>query len=435
MSRLGFAFLVVATVGACDPATLKHTPDAAKQIDGAPDAPAHGPAQVTVYDPSNPAVPVVGVPVVFIEADGTVVGRPVTDTAGIATSSVHANATATAVIPQNGETTMMTVTGVQPGDHIILGNSFSTSSGSAAFTVTYPAYSGATGYYVVGPCGYYGTTALSYAMTVYDYCKQSTMDIVIIAYNSSGPIAYLEKPNVAYVAGGSASVSGTYLLPGTFNASYTNIDASLNTTNSFDYTRYTPAVDGFGTGNTGTPANGMLNLSGQAFNTQSSSVQTRITKGNNVGFVVQGMAGNATSYSMDVGATLLPFVGPVTPDFANHKLAVTVDTTGTSNDPVDLSYLLFSYNRPNGSAGTLQFRWYVLGNQAGDVTLPQLPIEVGDVMPQPTDNYTNVFVVLLESSALTWDMVRSAPFDTISGLQQIDTTTRIRESAYQPRGT
>jgi hypothetical protein len=415
---------------------LKHTPDAAKQIDGAPDAPAKGPVQVTVYDPNNTAVPEVGVPVVFIEADGTVVGRPVTDTAGIATSEVHANATVTGVIPgTNGnETVMMTVTDVQPGDHIILGNSITSTSGSSTFTVSFPAYSGATGYYVVGPCSYTSTTALSIALNIYDYCKQSTMDILIIPYNAQAlPIAYLEKPNVAYTPGGSTSVSGTYLLPGTFTAQYTNIDASITALN---YTRYTPALEGYGTGASGTPANGMLTLSGQAFNAQSSTVQTRVSRGNNIQIVVQNMAGNATSYSMDGAATLLPWVGPVTPDFANHKLAVTVDTTGTSNDPLDLSYMMFNYSRTNGSAGTLPFRWYVLGHAAGDVTLPQLPIEVGDVMPQTTDTMGQVFVVLLESSSLTWDMVRAAPFDVISGLQTVpDTTTRLRESAYQPRGT
>ncbi len=427
----------VAAIGACDPATLKHTPDAAKQSDAAPDAPPpHGPVQVTVYDPNSQGTVVVGVPVVFIEADGTVVGRPLTDSTGVATSDVHANATATAVIAgaAGNPTTLMTVVGVQPNDKIILGNSVNSGSTmDGTFTINYPTYSGATSYNVVGPCGNYNAgNVTSYALTIYSNCKQSAMDILVVANNASNqPIAYLEKPNVPYTAGGSTFVSGTYLLPGTFNASYTNVDASIP---NLSFNRQVPAgYAGYNSSTSGAPANGTVSLSGPAFNAQTSSVLTRIIRSSQQNIVYQNMAGNATTYAMDVGATLLPWIGPVTADFANGKVMVPVDTTGTTNDPLDLFYLMFNYGRPDGSGGNLSFRWYVIGQQPGDVTLPALPAEVGDVMPQATDTAGTTISVLVESTNLTWDQVRAAPFDEIATLgAPTDTTTRLRESAFFP---
>jgi len=434
MSRLGFAFMLVAAVGACDPATLKHTPDAAKQIDGPPDAPAHGPVQVTVYDFNNGGVVMAGVPVVFIEADGHLVGRPVTDTNGIATADVHFGATATAVMPASAGATMMTIVDLHPGDHINIGPSTAFSgTQDGTFTVSYPSYSGATYYDVVGPCGYYSAgTALSYVMTIDTNCKQATMDILVVANNASGPIAYLEKPNVAYTSGGSVFVSGTYLLPATFNANYTNVDASIT---GLTFTRYVPAMNGFTTVNSGTPANGTLSLSSLALNGQSSRVETRANKPNATNYVYQNMAGNVTTYALDVGATLLPWLGMPTVDFTTNKVTVPVDTTGTSSDKPDVFVASVGYSRSNGSGGTNTYRWFVIAPQPADVTLPTLPVEVGDVMPQATDTAGSTLSIMLDQSNTTWDDARVNAVDFVDNYYLVnDTTTQIRQSTFSPIG-
>lgn len=420
---------------ACDPATLKHTPDAAKQIDGAPDAPNHGLVTVTVYDLNNGGAVVTGVPVVFIEADGTVAAKPITDTLGIVTADVHPGATATAVIAVQGQaTTMMTVADIQPGDHINLGPVAPfTSTTDGTFTVSYPAYSGATYYDVVGPCSYYSAgSATSYTMTIDTYCKQSAMDIIIVANNASGPIAYLEKPNVAYTAGGSTFVNGSYLLPATFNANYTNVDAAIT---GITFDRTVPALNGFVTVTSGTPANGTLSLSSLAINGQSSRVQTRATKPSANNYVYQNMLGNATSYSLDMGATLLPWLTMPVVDFANEKVMAAVDTTGTSADKPDVFVLSFSYSRSDGSGGTLSYRWFVIAPDAGEVTLPALPADVGDVMPQATDTVGSLFSVMLDTSTTTWNDARVNAVDFVDNVQLTnDTTTQIRQSVYQPLG-
>ena len=424
--------MLVAAVGACDPATLKHTPDATKQIDGAPDAPNHGPVTVTVYDLNNGGGVLTGVPVVFIEADGTVVGKPVTDTLGIVTADVHPGASATAVITAQGGSTMMTVVGIQPGDHINLGPAApTTSTTDGTFTVNYPSYSGATYYDVVGPCGYFSNgTSLTYAMTITSDCKQSAMDILVVANNASGPIAYLEKPNVAYTAGGSVFVGGTYLLPATFSANYTNVDASVT---GISFTRYVPAQRGFTTVNSGTPANGTLSLNSLALNAQSSRVVTRATRPNENNYVYQNMTGNGTSYSMDMSATLLPWLNMPTVDLANHKVMIPVETAGTTSDKPDVFVTSFGYSRTNGSAGTTQYRWFVIAPEPADITLPELPADVGDVMPQATDTLGTVIAVMDDTSTTTWNDARVNAVDFVDNLQSVnDTTTQIRQSFYQP---
>jgi len=433
MSRLGSVFLLMAAVGACDPATLRHTPDATKPIDGAPDAPNHGPVTVTLFDPSTPGTLVPNSPVVFIEADGTVAAKSTTDAVGIAKGDVHANATVTAIIIAQGTTTMMTVEGVQPGDNILLGPSqVPPPNNAGTFTVSWPAYSGAASYNLVGPCDYPNVgNVTTYAMTVNDSCKQSTMDLIVVANNSANQaIAYLEKPNVAYTNGGSTFISGTFLPPGTFNSTYSNVDAGVT---GISFTRYAPANTGYVSVASGTPANGTLSLTGLELNAQTSSVQTHVGKPMLSQDVYQNMPGNALTYTMDVGATLLPWIGPAMVDVANQKVTVTVDTTGTTNDKPDLFFTSFAYTRSNGSAGSTSFRWIVFAQDIGDVALPKIPADVADVMPQATDTAGTPIVVAFDSSApdVTWDAARAAPFDfTIANNfpTRVDTTTRTRVS-------
>lgn len=413
----------------CDPVVDKHTPDAAPGIDAAPDAPSHGMVSVKVYDPNGAGTVVVGVPVVFIEADGTLVGHPTTDSNGVATADVHANASATSVVTTQGETQMTTIVGLQPSDNIIMGTSLA-SSQDGTFAVSYPAMPGASSYEVVGPCGSYSGNGSAVTLTIYTYCKTATMDLIVVAEDQSGnPIGSIEKPNVAYTAGGTTAITGGYQAISTFNAGYTNVDPGIT---NISMNRTVPSNIGYGRGTSGTPANGSLQLSITDITGQTASVLSRATKDMSIDLLFDNIAGNTLTYSMDVGASLLPWISSVTPDLAAKKITVVTDTTGTTNDKPDLFYESLSYSRTDGNGNTTNYYWNIVGPTVGDVTLPALPPEIGDVLPKSTDSLGSSFTVELEMSTLTWDMIRPVVFDTLQTLGGAG-SGKIRESAYQPR--
>ena len=120
----------------------------------------------------------------------------------------------------------------------------------------------------------------------------------------------------------------------------------------------------------------------------------------------QKIPGNGLTYGMDVGMTLLPFIGNPTFDAASQKIMVPIDTVGTTTDAPDLFYADVTYRRTVNSV-TTTYAWIVFGPAPGDVTLPALPAEVGDVMPQATDTITGSFAGMLESDAVAgWDAAR-----------------------------
>ena len=328
MARLGMALLLAALFGACDPAKLRHTPDATQVvIDGPPDAVPHGPVTVKVYDPNSPGTIVVGIPVVFVDPDGTVVGRPVTDASGVATADVHFGASATSVIAMSNDTSMTTIVGLQPGDNIILNQSQATGM-NGTFTASYPTYPGATYYYLYGPCGS-SSGANQSTLTMYPYCTQSTMDLIVVAYDSGfNPLAFLEKQGVSYTSGGTTAITGTYSGTSTFNVSYTNVDPAI--TNIY-MNRTVPANNGFGQGQSGVPMSGALALSTRTIQGQTASVQTQVTKGQYSNIVIQNISGNALTYGLDVGGSLLPWLGPVNFDLANKKAFIPTDKIGRAH--------------------------------------------------------------------------------------------------------
>jgi hypothetical protein len=405
--------LLLTLIAACDP-VVAHTPDAG--ADATPDAPTHGMVRVQIYDPHPTGAVVTGVPVVFIEADGTQVGHPTTDSQGYASADVHAGASATVVITTQGSTQMTTLLGLKPGDDIILGPRRGTPTDAGTFTVSWPSYGGGVGqYYVYGPCGgtNTGPSALQATLSMKSDCKQDTMDLLLIAEDSNGnPLGYLTKTGVAFAAGGSTALTGSYDSVSSFTASYTNIPPNVT---SIDYSRNMPDGYGFSRGSSGSPMSGTFSTSVPAPQGSKAQVTTDINNsasGAEQTFVF-GIQGNALTYGMDVGATALPWLGKPMLDAANHRITVSVDPTGTSNDKPDAFFAQTSYSRTvNGTAQS--FAWLLLSATPGDVTMPTLPPEVGDVMPKADDTVGFTAAAMVESDAIDgYDTIRQDIYLTV----------------------
>jgi hypothetical protein len=319
------------------------------------------------------------------------------------------------VITTQGSTQMTTLLGLKPGDDIILGPRRGTPTGAGNFTVSFATYPGATNYTVYGPCGGTNSTASPVVLPMQSDCKQDTMDLFVVAYDANGnPLASLTKTGVTFAAGGSTAITGTYQGVSNFTASYTNVPAVVTEIN---YTRQLPDDFGFTRGGGGAPSGGTYSSSAPAVQGQAAIVLTSISTASGAEQTLQqSIQGNALTYGRDVGATLLPWLGSPMVDFASHKVTVAVDPTGTSGDLPDVFAVQTSYSRTVDQT-TQRFGWIALGPTPGDIVLPTMPPEVGDVMPKDGDILQTALAISLESDAIdSYDTIRQDIFSTIQGV-------------------
>jgi hypothetical protein len=353
---------------------------------------------VTVLDPQSGA-PVSGVPVVFTDAGGSTLGHPTTDSSGKASQAMPAGGSITAVLPSGTNAyQMQTVLGVKAGDAITL-NLAPVDNTAANYTVSLSPYAGADHYYVYGPCGQQLTSTTSTTLMFNAYCEVAQMDLIAIAYNAAGnPLAYVNKSGVAYSAGGSTTMPASWQGFATFTATATNLTSDV--TSAF-VARYWPDEFGYSAGNSATI--GGTSASASLSGPTSAMAVVETTLGNGSGSIQrirQRNSGASTAYNLDVGNNELAWVGPPTLDLATGIIKTPV--TGSSHGTVDIFAANVHYARTVGTTST-SYYWTVYAPDVGDITLPTLPPEVGDVGPKAGD--TQPF----------GNSAQLADFDTVSG--------------------
>ena len=147
-----------------------------------------------------------GVTVVAIQPNGDVVVG-VSDAAGHATlRDIQANATVYAGYPESdaATTTLVTMFGVKPGDHLVFGEKYAglwDAHGTAGtLTVNLPTYPGAGSYEVATGCSSVpGPSPISVPIAA--RCQTPTSTFASIAYNFETPIATSYAANVPYTPG------------------------------------------------------------------------------------------------------------------------------------------------------------------------------------------------------------------------------------------
>ena len=88
-----------------------------------------------------------------------------------------------------------------------------------------------------------------------------------------------------------------------------------------------------------------------------------------------------------------------------------------------------SYSRTVNQT-TQRYAWIALGPTPGDIVLPTLPPEVGDVMPKDGDTLESTLAISLESDAIdSYDTIRQDIYTTVQSvtIPIHPMTTRTRE--------
>jgi hypothetical protein len=409
--RLASFLLLCVGCGSVNP--TGHLPDAPPGGgDAGVDAVTRGTVRVTVLDPSSSGAPAVGANVVFLDPDGTLVKRVATDTAGKAEADVLPGASVTSIIFVNTQYRLLTVLGAKPGDDLVLGTKNADSSTAGTFTVSYPVLAGATSYGISSPCGtaFFSPPATGgppapAQLTLFNSCKLDTMEIVVVPQGANGALNSIAKPGVAFMAGGSTTVTGNYQGLRTLTASYTNINPIIT---GLNMSRGIP--DGFGFVDTQSMASPGATLALSSTGPQASTGQLLTVVGTATGSsqrVRQSISGTAATYGLDLGATLLPWIGSPTYDAASGKLVVPTDTTGTSAAKPDLFRIVASYVRTDGNM-TTGFSWTLFGPDATDIVLPTLPAELGNLAPTAADTVTVTSAQMFDADSVTsYDQIRS----------------------------
>ena len=399
---------VLLTLAACGKSSsLADAPviDGAHAADAAPPVDADQHVVVTVYDLYKGTL-APGVTVAFIEANGTTTAEVMTDANGVASALVQPGASVTAAY--TAVDSLVTVVGVQPGDHITI-NPYGPITGVkvGTFHVVVPDQ-GDTSYVAAGPCGVTAPVASAGTgmATTIDLeidadCQESTMDLVVEGLASDGSAAgWVHLAGVAYTDGGMATMPSTgwspMLAP---TATFTNVPADVT---SARFNDWVPDENGFTVGfaTTATPTT-TINLN---------SLPGAATVQLYSGFAGNGsqrdlydvVAGNTTTHTVDASTELLPEVSAPTLDIATGAVHVAMSAAPTGA----AQYTDLNYTRTVGTTQT-SFYWGFLSAPTTDFTLPPLPSDLAILAPTAGDTIDFTDAGVNDATTITtWDEAR-----------------------------
>jgi len=208
------------------------------------------------------------------------------------------------------------------------------------------------------------------------------------------------------VSAGAVSLTGTWQTLQNYTANLTNIPAPASYVYHY---RRVPDSAGFYSMSQGPISGATISLSSTVPVGSSAVAQTYLQRSTDSAQQTfsQVIAGNALAYNLDIGANLLPWFQQPTLDPATGIIKIVSDGTGTG----DLFRVGVGYSRINTATNTTdRYHWVVYGATAGDITLPQLPSELGDLNPTSTDAVENYQgeVEFVDADTITgYDVVRA----------------------------
>jgi hypothetical protein len=293
--------------------------------------------------------------------------------------------------------TSVTATGFTatlPSGGLGAGTTLGNAAKGTPYTVTFTAYAGAQSYVVYTSCG--GTnvgTTLNPTLVLHAGCVKSPTHIAVVAIGAGpSPIAYAKNLDVTIAANGNHTINDTWHSMASVSSTFSN---ATNRVLSFSTERYEPYLRIAAVGSGGASTGGPVTVYPQSMASPLAFMKTRLECpagqsadciSNNVGTAIQTITervdGTAATYSLDIGANLLPWVS------GEYKPQTTsIDVTVTGSGAIDL----FEANlRYTGATTTARngyiYNWRVFGPLAQSITFPTLPSDLpGDPTVQTTD--------------------------------------------------
>src|SRR5262249_12043424 len=144
--------------------------------------------------------------------NNTVLATGTTDANGSATIKVYPGGSVTAVYKHAATvdmgTDLITWVGVKPGDTLTFGNRNPSTVNQpnpdlGAVNYSWPALANATSYDVFSSCAFNGASAPATTLTVHEFsnCHHDPMDVLFLAFGSTGLMGYSFRSNVTFSDG------------------------------------------------------------------------------------------------------------------------------------------------------------------------------------------------------------------------------------------
>jgi hypothetical protein len=403
MLRLRSSCALAVSLAACGGGSTS-SPDA-----GA-DAVPRGTVTVSVQATSLDPTPVAGAKVVFDDVDGTQT-EVTTDANGKAEAPVARGASVTAVYELSGDAHVLaSVLDVAPGDALTIArvSDPDTKTSTGTFTVTVPPMTNAVGYRVYGPCGAVDVTGTTATLAFGPGCLRDPMDLVAVAYDSDNAFGSVTLAGVHYTNGGHATFPSTWQAVPTLAATYTDVPASGGEWNLSVYAR-TPDLLGYGRRDDGYPTNATQTLQVAVPAGPTKLIMSLLDRAPTSETVYQVVPGDTKTYSLDVGASLLPTLSLAQLSVPAGEIVVTSKADGTTAT-ADAWEVGIDY-----SLNTTTFEWTIWGGGALDaVKFPALPADLASYAPQRSDSITTTYANLFDVDGVVgWDAIRADVFTTV----------------------
>ena len=332
---------------------------------------------VTVFDP-NAQTPFVGLPVAFMNADGSAAKVTVTGADGFATAFMTAGGSvtvgATAVIAPDGDSPephVYTYLGVQPGDHLVISG---VNPATAVVPLSVPALDNAQLYFATSTCSppnmgpVSSTTNSSVGLVVLAGCTSA--DIFVEAVDNANNIFSLFVEGQSIVANTPVTLSGLYDAAIATAGTVTNLPDGTNgvdiSLGLFDGSALLYGIDDNAVDFTGTSASrtishisfpGAQQVGGVQWGTQAGNYQNYFSR-------------NAVDEDFTVDLSVVPQLPSVT--LAQFEAASSSLSWQESGGTATADLATVTMNVSSGT--TRNFFWQVVGpHTSNSLTLPTLP--------------------------------------------------------------
>jgi hypothetical protein len=376
---------------------VKNSPDAGiadaelpDVVDALPDAVSRGTVAVTVFDEAD-GMPEAGVTVVFLEPDGSLGDRVLTDDLGQAAAELTSGGSVTAV-RLSTSTSMVTIMGVEAGDNLVIGSAPDPDTTQTAILQVGFTRTTHTSHVVHTTCGTSPSAGAASFLEVpmLRHCDRTPRDVVMQATGAASTATQyavvkdvvgsaITVPANAWIDGPSAVATLSAVPP---EVKQVNVGRMLRTGGRRVFASFSAVAPTEGRSRVDVTIPNALDVGDDMI------VTTELFAGTVPGTPKQTIRERRdlrTDFGVDVAADLLPWVSAPRLDVPARTLTWIQEGSGD----IDALIADFSYSR-GVDADRQFFRWRVIApTSTGALTLPNLPAALGDIGPTTGDALTS----------------------------------------------
>ena len=394
---------------------------------------------VTVLSTDQAATPVASIPVILLDATGTLIASGTTDDHGQFTHAASAGASVTIVRTINNNTggaDLTTIAGANPGDALVFGAPAGSVVNSGAMTIVYPTIFDAEFYEADDGCSSASATSGN-TITLQHYSECAAASELILTSVTSTNISnhYIDVPHQMFTDGNEIDLSTSqWTDTPTKTFAYANLPTNLSTLLHID-----GSVAIMSNGRASYRIDDSATVSGTTASTTTFlppvgtalEVQSQIARSDSENWGAQQIIEMTTpdaQYSLDVSAALSSWIDSSSVTF-DPSIRTVGWTTGASDgaqaqNSAKAMAIDAYYSRVDGN-----YHWRVYAAAASSLTLPALPSAFATYAPNANDSVSDQVLYIGTNAGASYDSIRNhidfLNYDTEAFIANTPSVTRV----------